>query len=286
LRTLRRALLVRIVRMLRQRYREAEGIKSKEWHQLETFLGQVNVRRSAFISTNWDTVIEEGLSRTQGIREVDYGCDAQAAEFRASDTLLRKSYAKKRVQLLKLHGSTNWLYCDNCRSVFWFRPDETLQIANQLFRAADQAVVQKITGLSYRGRTSDRTCPRCEGASLGTRLATFSYRKALDFPMFQRSWLSAEQLLREADTWVFIGYSLPPADYEFKYLLKRVQLSRKTTPRVVLVTGGRGTNWTYENYQRFFGRVGVRSGPSKSCFFQGLNDEVITFLKAQGALGL
>jgi hypothetical protein len=44
--------------------------------------------------------------------------------------------------------------------------------------------------------------------------------------MFERSWLSAERLLRQAKKWVFIGYSLPAADYEFKHLLKRVQLSR------------------------------------------------------------
>ena len=74
--------------------------------------------------------------------------------------------------------------------------------------------------------------------------------------MFERSWLSAEQLLRAADKWVFIGYSLPPADYEFKHLLKRVQLSRKTAPEFVLITGGRkkDAEYTYANYQRFFGR--------------------------------
>jgi len=104
-------------------------------------------------------------------------------------------------------------------------------------------------------RKPQRDCPCCPNVPLGTRIATFSYRKALDFPMFQRTWFSAEQLLARAATWVFIGYSLPAADFEFKYLLKRVQLARSKKPKIVIVTGGgsKATNATIENYQRFFG---------------------------------
>jgi len=55
---------------------------------------------------------------------------------------------------------------------------------------------------------------------------------------------------------VFIGYSLPSADYEFKHLLKRVQLSRNERPEFVVITGGSDsdTEYAYQNYQRFFGR--------------------------------
>ena len=91
---------------------------------------------------------------------------------------------------------------------------------------------------------------------LTTRIATFSFLKALDFPMFERSWVSAERLLRGAEKWIFIGYSLPGADYEFKHLSKRVQLSRKVPPEFVVITGGSDADseYTYLNYQRFFGR--------------------------------
>ena len=50
--------------------------------------------------------------------------------------------------------------------------------------------------------------------------------------MYDQSWQTAERLLREAKNWIFIGYSLPAADYEFKLLLKRVQLSRKAKPNL------------------------------------------------------
>jgi len=73
--------------------------------------------------------------------------------------------------------------------------------------------------------------------------------------MFQKSWFSADRLLRSAKRWIFIGYSLPGADYEFKYLLKRVQLSRKVPPEIIIITKGRRSALTYSNYQRFFGLV-------------------------------
>lgn len=73
--------------------------------------------------------------------------------------------------------------------------------------------------------------------------------------MFQLSWFSAERVLRDAKRWVFIGYSLPATDYEFKYLLKCIQISRTVRPEIVLVTGGSHPDATYRNYQRFFGRV-------------------------------
>jgi len=73
--------------------------------------------------------------------------------------------------------------------------------------------------------------------------------------MFQRTWFTAESLLSNAQRWVFVGYSLPATDFEFKYLLKRVELARETRPEIVLVTGGdkEAVRITIENYQRFFG---------------------------------
>jgi hypothetical protein len=89
--------------------------------------------------------------------------------------------------------------------------------------------------------------------------------------MFQKSWFEAEQLLMDAERWIFIGYSLPPADYEFKYLLKRTQLCRSKSPQFIVVSGGgrSAVARTRENYQRFFGNR-IR----KSDFFvHGLSDD-------------
>jgi len=91
--------------------------------------------------------------------------------------------------------------------------------------------------------------------------------------MFQRTWLMTERLLEQAARWVFIGYSLPAADYEFKYLLKRVQLARSGKVEIILVTGGSdaGVAATVDNYRRFFGEE-LRD---ENILTNGINDSVI-----------
>jgi hypothetical protein len=97
----------------------------------------------------------------------------------------------------------------------------------------------------------------------------------MDFPMFQKSWFSAENLLREASNWIFIGYSLPAADFEFKYLLKRVQLSRRSPPNFAVVSGGSRAERAYQHYQRFFGRK-IRK--TENFFFHGLDKNAATYI--------
>jgi len=58
-------------------------------------------------------------------------------------------------------------------------------------------------------------------------LVTFSFRKAFSIPQFQALWEQAHTILSDIDSWLFIGYSMPDADFEFKHLLKSAQLARK-----------------------------------------------------------
>lgn len=289
LRTVRRALIARIIKMLRQ-HSKPKHRKEDAWQQLQGFFRRVDVRNTAFISMNWDTVIEQILLVTQGISAVDYGCNARAAEFKNSQVCLRDHLGSQEVQVLKIHGSVNWMYCDNCRELLWFPPEQSSKIATKiatlLFVESDWDLVRQRTGSDYRGRTIKVRCPSCGARALGTRLATFSYRKALEFPMFHETWLAAERLLREASAWIFIGYSLPGADYEFKYLLKRTQLARCKVPKLILITGGKPgqAEQTYHNYQRFFGRHLKKSGVNQSCFMSGLDPHAIAYLREIGAL--
>jgi len=169
--------------------------------------------------------------------------------------------------VVKIHGSVNWLYCDNCRRLFWFSPEAPNDVCLQLLSRVEAE------GLGFHVKECGKwLCGICRTVRLTTRLATFSYLKALDFPMFERSWQTAERLLRDAEKWVFIGYSLPAADYEFKFLLKRVQLARERPPEFVVITGGTHTRDTYTNYQRFFGRAIKRR---VNFFSRGLSDRSI-----------
>jgi hypothetical protein len=272
LRTVRRALLSRMMLMLHEKYAEAESNKTQEWRKLDNLFGQLDTDRSAFISLNWDTVIERRLTERRKINNFDYGCGAKAAAFGNSGNVISKrdfSEDSKRVKVVKIHGSVNWLYCDNCRQLYWFTPDQAIPVAMQLVTPREGKGFDLDQKACARWR-----CNNCTDVPLTTRIATFSFLKALDFPMFERSWLSAEDLLRKADKWIFIGYSLPAADYEFKHLLKRVQLSRKKRPEFVVITGGSKEDYasTYANYQRFFGRK-IKKG--ENVFWKGLSQKAI-----------
>jgi hypothetical protein len=102
--------------------------------------------------------------------------------------------------------------------------------------------------------------------------------------MHANTWRTAERALRSADNWVFIGYSLPAADYEFKYMLKRVQLSRSKPPKLVLITGGdtKAAEDTRLNYQKFFGPSLKAEGIN--VFAGGLDSRARTGLRKLGAL--
>jgi len=275
LRTTRRVLLARIVAMLQERITEPASVGASSSKRLDEFFAAVDLKQSAFISMNWDTVVERRLSENRNVRNFDYGCGAIPARFPPAGHVVEQLYLStaSRFPLIKMHGSSNWLYCDNCRRLYWFSTRDGLRIAKQLISPAEG----RDLGVSWLSDCGKWHCSECITVRLTTRVATFSYLKALDFPMFERSWLAAEALLNDADEWVFIGYSLPAADYEFKHLLKRVQLSRKSRVRFSVVTGGGddAVLRTYRNYQGFFGRDIRRSGDSTNFFPSGLTQTVI-----------
>jgi hypothetical protein len=247
------------------------------WGKLDKFFTNLDVKKSAFISMNWDTVIERRLSALRGVTDFDYKCEAVRSRFPAKGNSIQKLLlptGTPSLPLVKMHGSVNWLYCDNCRQLFWFPPAQALTVAKQLITGVEA----KKLGFVPPNDFAKWNCIQCIDVPLTTRIATFSYLKALDFPMFERSWLSAEQLLRQAKKWIFIGYSLPAADYEFKHLLKRVQLSRKTPVQFVVVTGGKKSNTdaTYRNYQGFFGRdIRRKNNGTQNFFARGLTAQAL-----------
>lgn len=281
LRTIRRALIVRMSRMLWRKLRDGREGRSRERRTLSQFFARVNVADTAFLSMNWDTVVEHELGK-QGTSAFDYGFDAVPATFTNSTVRLREVAHNARVaHVLKPHGSINWMYCDCCGKLFWFTPRFSDAIASRLFKESDSDLVERLTGERPPKPVRPGICPACSAQSLGTRFATFSYRKALDFSMHLATWHRAEEVLQEAENWVFVGYSMPPADYQFKHLLKRVQLSRRARPNIVLVTKASPGDHTIDNYRRFFGRVAI---PSSHIHRDGLTAQVVNALLDIGAL--
>ena len=109
LRTVRRALIVRIILMLTQKYKQRSKAIDENWERLERFFSSVACDKCAFLSMNWDTVIENGLARTQKVQSFDYACDARRVRIKSRTELeLIPVGSEKAVRILKPHGSTNW----------------------------------------------------------------------------------------------------------------------------------------------------------------------------------
>jgi hypothetical protein len=252
LRSLRRILITRILQVLKTSYKQKKVLKD--------FIGSIDMESSAFISLNWDTVLEKEMKRVYGNKYyANYGIGEKLLSWWATDSI--------RIPVAKVHGSANWLYCDNCRQIYATRPDEEGNLPYFILKSKDLTNIKNLKLIDhmdldkYRSKHEENRkekfrCLQCS-TELSTRLATFSYRKVLEAPMLQKSWFWAEDLLSLADKWVFIGYSLPAADFEFKYLLKRLELVRKK--RIIVVTmKDQAGNHSGPYYQQLFKGIASR----------------------------
>lgn len=106
LRTVRRAIIVRMIRMLSQTYKRRQRSPNGNWRLLETLFRDFDRESTAVLSMNWDTVFEQGLARTQSVRNFDYGCSAQPHTF-DSGRLRRRAPTGDAARILKPHGSVN-----------------------------------------------------------------------------------------------------------------------------------------------------------------------------------
>jgi hypothetical protein len=210
LRALRRLLIYRVFSILDRRFRT-----SPEINELLTRIFSSDPNPS-FIVLNWDIVLERHLQALY--KEFSYEAD----EF-PWNGVFRSGLL---IRLIKVHGSSNWVYCDNCRQVF-FDPDEKLSLAinagllDDDFKMFDETWPND--GIASLTGPTNRDCPRCR-SPVGPHIATFSYRKSFRSAAFAQSWAKAEQALSGANRWLFVGYSLPHADYEFAHMLKTAEL--------------------------------------------------------------
>lgn len=152
------------------------------------------------ITTNWDTLIENYCIKYA--INYNYGFLQPYTSGTIDSTLTSFD-----LLLLKIHGSANWLRCLNCGAI-------------SVFKGNDAA-----TSLFEDGGTEK--CPVCgqektvHGASMQPELITPTMMKSLSNQLYTNLWARAGQELRAATHIIFVGYSLPIADFEFRYMLQK-----------------------------------------------------------------
>jgi hypothetical protein len=212
----------------------------------------------AVISTNWDILLDNSIKRAieadnhNGV--VDYCC--YISSLHDDETIKPGLWAlgkgKYNVKLLKIHGSMNWLNCPKCQRLY-------------------VAFYDKI---AEYGIYKDKYCSHCSRNFKENKTISTALRSNLIMPTFLKDlnnfqikliWQNSGVELSEASKIVFIGYSLPQADYELRQLLSRMiphdakievvmrdEKDEKTGK--VLKERTESNNETLKRYKTFFGK--------------------------------
>lgn len=165
----------------------------------------------------------EKSSNSEKIAVVDYCCYMSSLDkddHFIKPGLLALGGGGYNIKYLKLHGSMNWLHCPMCQRMFVKYYEKTM-----------------FSGIKY--------CRHCQknyklndinAIRLNSNLLLPTFIKDLSNIQIQLIWQNAGIELAEASKVVFIGYSLPSADYEIRQLLSRC-IPKHTKVEVVLYPG-------------------------------------------------
>ena len=168
----------------------------------------------SIFSFNWDIVIDNAIYSelfldrpSKGI--LDYCC--HYTPYQNNDNLLPGLLARGKglfnIKLLKLHGSMNWLQCQRCQRLF-------IQFGEKI--AIHEFLDKPICRLCEKNYKNDSIENR-----LVSQLIMPTFIKDLNNVQLKLIWQNAAIELSEATELVFLGYSFPYADFEFRQLLSR-----------------------------------------------------------------
>lgn len=159
------------------------------------------------ITLNWDVLVEHYVGLiTNNFKNlmIDY-CFYDHNLYTNIPSLAIKHRGIYNLKLLKLHGSTNWLKCSSCQRIY-----------------TDYNIEFSLLSSQY---SKDYICKYCKDNNrrymIMSELITPTFIKDLNSLQLKGIWHNAELDLSSANEIIFIGYSLPDADFELRYLLKK-----------------------------------------------------------------
>jgi hypothetical protein len=162
---------------------------------------------TAVISLNYDLLIDNAICYSG--RTPEYGTGFANSVPPSGEPL----------GLYKLHGSLNWLRCPTCGSLTYTGNDK---------------------GASYPIERRDRCKTSSCGAETTPIVVPPTFFKVMSDFHLQEIWHRAESALVQAERIFFCGYSLPDADVHIRYLLKRTEVNRGSTPDVFIMNNSKG----------------------------------------------
>jgi hypothetical protein len=169
---------------------------------------KIDGQKNTIITMNWDTLPDFYINRAYkdlGIQKggVDYCCYDWDYEENPDyvSSILRKAEGWSTVKVLKLHGAINWAYS---------KDNGGLYVKEQKSAWPEGLIIEQ----EKRGEFEHI-------------FMTPTFIKDLSNPHTQSIWHNAAFDLAQAKRIVFLGCSLPLADYEFRHLLFRTAMRKK-----------------------------------------------------------
>ncbi|MFC4163891.1 hypothetical protein ACFOWU_09510 [Epilithonimonas zeae] len=176
----------------------------------------------AIITTNWDIILDNSLNelvkeysqqeeqkKSKKLAVVDYCCYISSLD--KHDDLIKPGLLALgrdgyNIKYLKLHGSMNWLHCPSCQRMY-------VKFGEKTMLSPPPPCNHCFTNMKI---------PKTDNAiKLKSNLLLPTFLKDLSNIQIQLVWQNAGIELSEASKVVFIGYSLPQADFEIRQLLSR-----------------------------------------------------------------
>jgi len=229
---IREQIIFLIARTLKDKLRDGRPnhdalISRMKRHQLRT---------TAFVSLNYDILIDNALTEKNDLIDLDYGIQFTNFDKKGD---WHKPHVNRTTKLFKLHGSLNWLYCPTCISLT-ITPKEKSVAALYHSTIADTPI----------------NCQCCQTKMIPIIIPP-TFFKVMSNHFLQQIWRETEKVLMETKRIVFCGYSFPDADVHIKYLLKRVEVNRGTTPEIYIFNNhigkpGEIKQQEKKRYERFF----------------------------------
>jgi len=176
---------------------------------IDRLKNEKRIKQTAFLSLNYDIIIDNVLADLYGEYHLDYGIDFVNFE-RENDW--KKPDKNKAILLLKIHGSLNWLYCPTCNHI---------------------ELTPKEKG-AIKAFYKIKECSKCK-TPMEPVIIPPTFYKEMANPFIQKIFLKADKVLRSAERIFICGYSFPDADLHIKYLLKRAEQFKGETPEIYVI---------------------------------------------------
>ncbi|QVW35807.1 SIR2 family protein [Geobacter sulfurreducens] len=225
----RESVIILMARILRDKLQAGRPIHDSLVSRL---IHESRISKTAFVSLNYDILIDNALSDVHDKFDLDYGIPF--ANFSRKNDWHRPR-PNRAVKLFKLHGSLNWLYCPTCISLMITPKDKS-----KVSQYADTPI----------------PCVSCQTNMIPIIIPPTFFKVMSNF-FLQQIWREAENTLIAARRIIFCGYSFPDADVHIKYLLKRIELNTGTCPDIYIFNSHHGKGdevkeQEKQRYERFF----------------------------------